>query len=148
MKYLSLLLLLLLATSALAAVPPEGTWEWVSTEESPGVFTTPVDLGYTVQRQFLADGTYNEFRDETLHRTGVFWVEDVEWQGMVIPALRIHCAPEALETSAYSFNSQEMELLWGANAGGWPSYPLELLARRDPVAEEKSSWGRIKSLYR
>nr|MEE4268385.1 hypothetical protein [Candidatus Krumholzibacteria bacterium] len=148
MKTTVLIATLFLAASAWAATPPVGTWEWVSTEESPGVLITPDDLGYTVQREFLVDGIYHEYRNEVLYRSGEYWVEDVEFMDMVIPALRISCYPGPVETSAFYFGPTVLELWWGADPGGWPYLPQELLASREPVSTEGVSWGIIKSLYR
>lgn len=148
MKFPAFLILVLFAVSSLAAVPPVGTWEWASTEESPGLFTMPGDLGFTVQREFHSDLTYTEYRDELVFRTGIYRVDDVEFMGNIIAALYIDCGVTPEEVCAYGFGDNELQLYWGHNAGGWPSYPVEHLIPRDEVANNVQSWGHIKSLFR
>lgn len=136
------------AISAIAATPPLGTWEWSTTEESAGVVTTPGDLGYTIQREFGADATYREYRNEELFRTGHYWVEDVEFMDMIIPALYIDCGDPSPEVCAFYCGTSILELWWGADSVGWPSYPREVLEITTPVTSESYSWGGIKGLYR
>ena len=148
MKTIFGLAVLLFGASVFAATPPLGTWEWVTTEESAGAFTTPGDVGYSVQREFNADEAYNEYRNEGLFRTGRYWVADVEFMGMIIPALYIDCGEPSPEVCAFGFAAQELELYWGADSGGWPSFPLEVLENRGPVPNGSYSWDVVKSLYR
>lgn len=148
MKATIILVFILCASLAPAATPPEGTFEWVSTEESPGEFTTPDDLGYTVQREFMADLAYHEYRDEVLYRSGEFWVADVEFMGVIITALYIECAGFGVEVCAFGYLADGLEFFWGADEGGWPSFPRETLSSREPVSNTTVSWGNVKSLFR
>jgi hypothetical protein len=75
-------------------------------------------------------------------------VADVEFMGLIIAALYIDYGPAPEQVCAYGFSSTELELFWGADAGGWPSFPLERLSFRDPVSSDVLSWDRVKSLYR
>jgi len=148
MKTFVSLAVLLLAVSAFAAVPPVGTWEWAATEESPGDLTTPADVGYNVQREFLDDGLYYEFRNEAIHRSGTYWVDDVEFMGLIIPALYIECGDDPTEVCAYLRGPGTLELYWGADGGGYPSYPIEVLVYWESVPNETSTWGGVKNLFR
>ncbi len=117
MKVATVLIVMFFTSLAFGATPPEGSYEWVSTQESPGVFTTPGDLGYTIQREFNADMTYNEYRDEELFRTGDFWVVDIEYIGMIIPTLYIDYGIYGVERCAYYSLASGLEFWWGYDIG-------------------------------
>jgi hypothetical protein len=150
LKVLLVFFSILSATFATAAVPPLGTWEWVRTEESPGVFTTPADVGYTVQFDFNGDMTFTEYRNEEPHESGVFWVTDVEYMGQIITALTFDYGDISPATCAYGIDGEGwLSMWWGANPqNGLPYYPVERYAPRGPVEIEQGNWGSIKALYR
>jgi hypothetical protein len=149
MKTALVLTFLLSATLAGAAIPPFGTWEWLETEQSAGVIITPADVGYTVQFAFNNDMTYIEYRDQLPYVEGIFWVTDVEYMGVIITALTFDFGDVSPETCAYGFDGEgRLHMWWGADSGGWPSYPVERYLPRGPVGDENASWGSIKSLYR
>ena len=149
MKAVLIFVLTLSATFALAAVPPLGTWEWVETEESAGVFTTPADVGYTVQFEFNGDMTFIEYRDEDIFESGVFWVTDVEYMDLIIQALTLDYGGVSPETCAYGIGQDGLlNMWWGANPqDGMPYFPRERYAPRS-VGIELGNWGSIKALYR
>ena len=135
--------------TAVAAVPPFGTWEWVETETSRDEFTRPEDVGYTVQYEFKGDMTYVEYHDGVIHEEGVFWVRDVEFQGLIITALNLDFGGVSPDVCAYWAGGTTLEMYWGYNPdSGMPSFPVELYATRGPVGSEDTSWGGIKALYR
>ncbi len=150
MKAVLIFVLTLSATFALAAEPPLGTWEWMETEESPGVFTRPADAGYTVQFEFNDDMTFNEYRDQEIYEAGVFWVRDVEFMGYIIPALTLDYEGVSPATCAYGIDGDGwLSMWWGANpADGMPYFPIERYSPRGPVGIEQENWGSIKALYR
>jgi hypothetical protein len=150
MKTVLVFLLTMWSTLSFAAVPPFGVWEWVQTEDAEGTFTTPADLGYTVQFEFKNDMTVNEYHDENLFQDGVFWVMVVEFMGYFIPALTFDFGEGLPETCAYGIDPQGfLEMWWGANpVNGLPYFPLEIYAPRGPVTIENATWGSLKSLYR
>ena len=150
MKAVLIFVMILSAAAALAAVPPLGTWEWVETEESPGEFTTPADVGYTVQFDFNDDMTFTEYRNQVPHESGVFWVTDVEYMGLIITALTLDYGGVSPETCAYGVDGEGMlSMWWGANPqDGMPYFPIERYAPRGPVEIEQGNWGSIKALYR
>jgi len=149
MKIILTLTLVLAATLAVAAVPPYGTWEWFETEESAGVFTTPMDAGYTVQYDFRQDMTYTKYQDEIVAHEGTFWVQDVEFMGQTISALNMDSGGISPDVCAYGIDDFGLlQMYWGADPQGFPFYPIERYASREPVATENLSWGGIKSLFR
>lgn len=148
MKIITILMVVFFASVVFGATPPEGTYEWISTEESAGVFITPLDLGYTVQREFNADLTYNEYRDEELFRSGDFWVADVEFMGVIIPALYIEYTGGEVDVCAFGYLPDGLDFYWGADPGGWPSFPREILSTRGPVPTTRYTIDAVKSLYR
>lgn len=150
MKTTSFAILACLLTSvALAADPPLGTWEWVATEDPAGVFTTPDDLGYTVQREFKNDLSYIEYRDEIPYVTGVFWVDDVLFGEVIITRLTIDYGGISPLVCAYGINlTDQLEMFWGTESpSGLPSFPIERFVERG-VATVAESWGAVKALYR
>lgn len=150
MKAVLIIVLTLSATFALAADPPFGTWEWMETEESAGVFTTPTDVGYTVQFEFNEDMTFIEYRNQEIFDTGVFWVTDVEYMDLIITALTLDYGSVSPEVCAYGIDWDGwLAMWWGSNpSDGMPSYPVERYAPRGPVGIEQENWGSIKALYR
>lgn len=149
MKAALIIVLTLSATLVVAAEPPFGTWEWVQTEESPGEFTTPTDVGYTVQFDFLTDMTFTEYRDEEFLESGVFWVADIEFMGYIIPALTLDYGDIPPRVCAYGVDEDGwLSMWWGSNPqDGMPYYPIESYAPR-PVNIEQGNWGSLKALYR
>lgn len=139
----------LLATSALAADPPLGTWEWIATEDPAGVFTTPEDLGHTVQREFKSDLTFIEYRDQVPYATGVFSVDDVVFGEVTITRLSIDYGGISPLVCAYGIDqNDQLVMSWGTESpSGLPSFPIERFAVRgvDTVGE---SWGAVKVLFR
>ncbi len=150
MKAVLIFVLTLSTTFALAAEPPLGTWEWMETEQSAGVFTRPADVGYTVQFEFNDDMTFHEYRNQEIFESGVFWVTDVEFMDLIITALTLDYGDVSPEVCAYGIDWDGwLCMWWGANpVDGMPYFPVERYAPRGPVGIEQENWGSIKALYR
>ncbi len=149
MKIILILTLVLAATLAVAAVPPYGTWEWFETVESYGVFTRPADVGYTVQYDFRIDMTFTEYRNQTVFQEGTYWVDEVVFHGQTITVLSMDFGGISPEYCAYEIGGNgQLNMYWGSDEEGMPSYPIERYAPRGPVDTADRSWGGIKSLFR
>ena len=122
----------------------------ISTEDPIGVFTTPTDMGYTVQLEFNGDMSFNRYQDNLPNLTGVYWVRELEYEGHIIDQLTFDYGGVSPAKCAYGINSDGLlELFWGADPQtGLPSFPIELYAPRGPVFAESRSWGGVKALYR
>ncbi len=132
-------------------MPPLGTWEWISTEESAGVFTTPINAGHTVEFEFNDDLTFVEYRDQMYRAAGVFWVQDVPYNDEIIPVLALDYGDVSVPRCAYGVSEDDgiLHLYWGSDPHfGLPSFPIERYVPRDPVPTVSESWGTIKLLYR
>ena len=148
MKTTLICLIMVATTMASAQTPPLGHWEWYETETSQGVFVTPADVGYTVQVSVVDGGTFIEYRDEAPYAQGTWTVFLSEYMGMDITAFQT-VVGGATTTYAYSFGPPPgFQLYAGADAGGWPSYPIERYSSRGPVQNDETTWGELKILYR
>ncbi len=147
MKTTILLLALLLAVSSAADDSRLfGRWEWVRTLPDVGApLITPANTGQTRHRIFDADLTYREYRNGQLFVTATWDAYETPFYTMMIPTLAVYIDPT--EITAYYFDVEEMYMYTGIGPDDGPWWPIEYY-RALPVANEDSSWGRVKSLYR
>lgn len=114
-----------------------GDWEWVSARDAwTGHVTTPATEGYTIQLEFLAEGTAIWFRDGAAFNT-MTWEFRTSGIGsfvfLYLGGLQHIC--EVTQTS-----------LWLDRT--FVDGPLMIFARREPVPLETRNWGAIKALFR
>ena len=145
----AMLAVVALSAAAFAADAPLGTWEWIETEETEGIFTCPDDAGYTVQLEFRPRGAYREFRDEVLVQQGSWEVYDSEYDGTPVTLLVI-LIPFDQVSYVYSVaGGGVLEFLLGGDEDDLPDLPAVRYERRDPiVARDPGSWGGVKALFR
>ena len=143
-------LLLLSVSVSFAAEAPFGVWEWTHTETEAGLFINTLENGNSLQRQFNDDMTFSEFRDEAPVLAGVFWVQDLVYEGTPFQILNLDFGGISPARSPYFVNNDGMLLMyWGVDyQSGEPSYPIEYFATRSPISTEPSSWDSFKALFR
>ncbi len=143
-------LLFFTASMALAAEPPFGVWEWTHTETEAGVFINTLEEGTSLQRQFNADLSFSEYRDEVPVLSGVFWVQDIVIEGIQLQVLNLDFGGIAPARSPYLIDNEGVLMMyWGIdNQSGLPSYPVEFFAARSPISAESSTWDSFKALFR
>ena len=110
--------------------------------------TLPGDAGYEVVREFRADLSYAEYRNEALFRVGVDRVADVEFGGYLIPTLYLQCGGDPEEVCSFARSGAELRLLWGTAPSGFPSYPIETLMPSLSVELRAGTWGMVKRIFR
>lgn len=133
-----------------AAVPPFGTWEWVESETSAGNFVRRSDLSYSIQIAFHLDGIYVEYRNEVIQHINQFEVRDCAFP-ICNSYDQLWPYADDPAPSAWYYRILEdglLEIIRSEHPDLWP-YERALYAPRNAVvADEATSWGTAKSLWR
>jgi hypothetical protein len=139
-RCLALTLLLALPGPCLADPDPStllvGNWEWVRSRDAwTKQISTPLTVGYTVQRRFDADHTHRFYQDQRLLFTSTW---DFGTNGLD-PEIWLYVGG-----SQYSYQvSADSLVLDNSHVDG----PREVYARRQAVPGNASTWGAIKRLF-
>jgi len=144
---------LVLPCMSIAAELPFGTWEWVSTELSPGEFASFEDRFCHEQLAIHQDGVIVWYDDEQISQYGLgisyLWEIDdpvfniVIWRHLINPVtdFSFHFAIDSEGFLIIPWN--------GVQSPGVPDYPIYRYQPRGPVvSNELTSWGAVKTLYR
>jgi hypothetical protein len=155
----AVLLACALSATARADCPPgegpyefQGTWEWISTTHADGAVDTPASVGYSAQVSFEADCAFVRYRNEAPVETNLWFISYVYIEPFVFIVLNLGAGEQWGWGMDYSdpqhvrMVMNDFNLLPGGGRG--PSTQWVAYVPRGEVAQERTSWGSVKSQYR
>ena len=130
---------LVMLPATVAAVVDEdliGTWDWEMTTKGFGGIDTPESVGYEQTLVFADDGTYEWYRDETLHQSGSWELRDQSSSCGTPQSLWMDGLP-----GGSAVRIDEDRLVFGAGCVDAFDY---YFTRRTVVPTSTTTWGSLK----